>query len=167
MIAIECPRENDVLEAIAFGRWSAEGSAELVAHAAGCAICRDVVEVALALHDDRQAAMRDAHPPTAGVVWWRSTVRARAEAAHTAMQPITVLQGVAGACMAGATAALAGIAWRWMDPADRIGDLLSRLAADHGAAGGVTFEHALLAVLGIAICLVLAPVALYFTLTDD
>ena len=105
-------------------------------------------------------------PPTAGVVWWRATVRARAEAAHTAMQPITVLQSVAGACAAGTTAALASVAWRWMDPADRIGDLLSRLAIDHGAAGGFTFQHALLAVLGIAICLVLAPVALYFTLTD-
>jgi len=166
MTAIECGREDEVVEAIAFGRWSVERSPELVAHAAGCAICRDVADVALALHDDREAVMGDAHPPTAGVVWWRATVRARAEAAHTAMQPITVLQGVAGACMAGATAALASAAWRWMDPADRIGDLLSRFAADHGAAGGFTFEHALLAVLGIAICLVLAPVALYFTLTD-
>jgi hypothetical protein len=167
MTAIECVHEHEVLDAIAFGRWSAERSPELVAHAADCAVCRDVADVARALHDDREAAMRDAHPPTAGVVWWRATVRARAEAARTAMQPITVLQGVAGACMAGATAALATVAWRWMDSADRIGDLLSRFVAERGVAGGFSFEHALLAVLGIAVCLVLAPVALYFTLTDD
>jgi hypothetical protein len=164
---LDCPREHEVLEAIAFGRWSAGG--ELAAHVAACATCRDVAEVARALHDDRDAAMRDAHPPTAGIIWWRATIRARAEAAHTAMQPITVLQGIAGACVAGATAALAAAAWRWLDSADRIGDVVSRFALERGgaAASAFTFEHAMIVVCGIAACLVLAPLALYFTLADD
>jgi hypothetical protein len=160
----DCPREQDIVEAVAFGRW--ERDAELKAHAGRCAICRDLVEVVHALHDDRAALIGEAHPPTAGVVWWRATIRARAEAAHTAMQPITVVQGIAGACVAGATAALATVAWRWMEPADRVGDLLLRLAVDRGAAP-FTIEHALLAVAGVAACLVLAPLALYFTLADD
>jgi hypothetical protein len=161
---IECPREQEIVDAIGFGRWGAD--AELIAHAGRCAICGEVVEVARALHDDRAVLMREAHPPTAGMVWWRATIRARAEAAHTAMQPITLVQGVAGASVAGATAALVTLAWRWMEPADRIGNLLSRLALDRGAAP-FTIEHALVAVIAVAACLVLAPLALYFTLADD
>ena len=160
----DCPREHDIVEAVGFGRWGRD--VELSAHADRCAICRDLVDVAHALHDDRTALMREAQPPTAGVVWWRATIRARAEAAHTAMQPITVVQAIAAACVAGATAALATLVWRWMEPADRVGDLLLRLAVDSGAAP-FTMEHALLAVAAVAACLVLAPLALYFTLADD
>jgi hypothetical protein len=166
----ECPRESDVFEAVALGRWSNLRDSELAAHVAACAICRDLVEVAHALHDDREAACREAHPPTAGMVWWRATIRARAEAAHTAMQPITVLQGIAGACVAGATAALATVAWRWMQATDRVGELVSRIAIDGGSlasASAFGFEHALVLLLALAACLVLAPLALYITLADD
>jgi len=159
-----------VFEAVAFGRWSDRHDPELAAHAAACAICCDLVEVARALHDDREVACREAHPPTAGMVWWRATIRARAEAAHTAMQPITVWQGIAGACLAGATAALATVAWRWLQTADRVGDLFSRIAIDRGSlasASAFGVEHALVVLLGLAACLVLAPLALYITLADD
>jgi hypothetical protein len=166
--AVDCPREGDVFEAIAFGRWGDRREPELAAHVAGCAICRDLAEVASALHHDRESACREAHPPTAGMVWWRATIRARAEAAHTAMQPITVLQGIAGASAAGATAALATLAWRWVDAADRVSDLVSRLAIDRGGlASAFGFEHALVVLLGLVACLVLAPLALYITLADD
>jgi len=50
-------------------------------------------DVALALRDDRAALCREAQPPAAGMVWWRATIRARADAARTAAQPISVLQG--------------------------------------------------------------------------
>jgi hypothetical protein len=168
--AVDCPREGDVFEAIAFGRWGDRREPELAAHVAGCAICRDLAEVASALQHDRESACRAAHPPTAGMVWWRATIRARAEAAHTAMQPMTVLQGIAGACVAGATAALATLAWRWVDATDRVGDLVSRLAIDRGgltSASAFGFEHALALMLGLVACLVLAPLALYITLADD
>jgi hypothetical protein len=161
---IDCPRETEVFEAIAFGRLTGAAEPELTAHAASCAVCRDLVLVARALHDDREAACREAHPPTAGMVWWRATIRARAEAAHTAMQPITVLQGIAGACVAGATAALATIAWRSADAAGRLGDLFSYFAVERGGFG---FEHALIVLVGLVACLVLAPLALYITLADD
>jgi hypothetical protein len=104
------------------------------------------------------------------MVWWRATIRARAEAAHAAMQPITVLQGIAGACAAGATAALVTLAWRWVDAADRVGDLVSRIAIDRGSlasASAFGVEHAVVVLIGLAACLVLAPLALYITLADD
>jgi len=165
---IECPRETDVFEAIAFGRLTDASEPELTAHAASCPVCRDLVTVARALHEDREAACREAHPPTAGMVWWRATIRARAEAARTAMQPITVLQGIAGACVAGATAALATIAWRSADATSRISDLFSYVAFERGAlTSGFGFEHALMVLVGLAACLVLAPLALYITLADD
>jgi hypothetical protein len=167
---VECPREDEVFEAIAFGRWAERRDAELAAHAAACRVCGDLVAVARALHDDRDAACREAHPPAAGTVWWRATIRARAEAARTAMRPITVLQAVAAACVAGATAALATVAWRTIHAADRLGDLVSQFASGRGdlvAATSFGVEHALMLVVGLAACLVLAPLALYFTLADD
>jgi hypothetical protein len=163
----ECPREHEVFDAVALGRWPGVDG-DLAAHVAGCAICRDLADVAGALHDDGAAAMREAQPPGAAAVWWRATIRARADAARTAMKPIGVLQGIAGACVAGATAALATIGWQSVDGADRIGALVSRFATDQGAAtSGFTVAHVFVLVVGLAACLVLAPVALYLTLAGN
>jgi hypothetical protein len=168
-LIMDCGREADVLEAVAFGRWP-DHAAELVAHVATCPACADLVEVARALHDDREAACREALVPGAGMVWWRATIRARADAARTASRPITVAQGVAGACAAGLTCGLAGIGWRSVHWADRFGELATRLATRRGdltSASMLAMEHALPLVLVLAACLVLAPLALYITLADD
>lgn len=166
---VDCGREADVLEAVAFGRWP-DHAAELVTHVAACAVCADLADVARALHDDREAACREAPVPAAGIVWWRATIRARADAARTASRPITVAQGVAGACAVGLTCGLAGIAWRSLHWADRLGELATRLATrrdDLAYASTLAMEHALPLVLALAACLVLAPLALYITLADD
>ena len=166
-VVMECEREADVLEAVAFGRWP-DLAAELVTHVAACAVCADLVDVARALHGDREAACREAPVPAAGMVWWRATIRARADAARTASRPITVAQGVAGACAVGLTCGLASIAWRSVHWADRFGDLATRLATDRvDFASMLAMEHALPLVLALAACLVLAPLALYITLADD
>jgi len=98
---IECAREAEVMDAVAFGRWPEHMDEGLTTHAATCTVCGDLVEVVRALHDDRDAACREAPVPAAGMVWWRATIRARAEAARTATQPSTVLQGIAAACAVG------------------------------------------------------------------
>jgi hypothetical protein len=148
----DCGRENEVMEAIAFGRWPAQ-CPELAAHAASCVICADVVAVARALHEDREHLCREAHPPAAGMVWWRATIRARAEAARTATQPISILQGVAGACIAGAAAGLVTVAWQsW-----HWSYWINSLASGHG----------LPILLAVATGVVFAPLALYLTLADD
>src|SRR5262249_26372830 len=62
---VECPHETAVFEAIAFGRLTAACEPELTRHAESCPVCHDLVEVARALHEDREALCREAHPPTA------------------------------------------------------------------------------------------------------
>ena len=167
--SVECPREADVFEAVAFGRWP-EHCPDLVAHASTCAICADLVEVAHALHHDRDALCRQARPPAAGMVWWRATIRARADAARTATQPISVLQGIAGACVVGAAAGVVSVAWQSIHWVDRLGDMAMRLArgrADIASASAFATGHGLPVLLALAAGLVLAPLALYFTLADD
>ena len=167
--ASECSREADVLEAVAFGRWP-EQCAELVTHVASCAVCADLVEVARALRDDREWLCRAAQPPTAGMVWWRATIRARADAARTATQPISVLQGVAGACIVGAAAGLATVAWRSIQWFDRIGELAMQFESHRdglASASAIAANHGLPILIAVAAGLVLAPLAIYFTLADD
>ena len=43
---IECPRETDVLDAVASARWPHRVPRELADHVSACAICTDVVTVA-------------------------------------------------------------------------------------------------------------------------
>jgi hypothetical protein len=163
--ASDCPREADVLEAIAFGRWP-EQCAELVAHASSCAVCADLVEVARALREDREWLCRGAQPPAAGMVWWRATIRARADAARTATQPISVLQGIAGATIVGAVAGLVTVGWRSAHWIERIADLAVQLHSGNADAASAS-ALALPVLLTIAAGLVLAPLAIYFTLADD
>ena len=165
----ECAREAEVMEAVAFGRWP-EQCGDLAAHVSACETCADVLEVARALHDDREWLSRGAQPPSAGIVWWRATIRARAEAARTATQPISVLQGVAGACTVGAAAGLVTVAWQSMRWVDRIGELALELEsrrAGIASASAVAAGHGLPILLAVAAGLVLAPLALYLTLADD
>jgi hypothetical protein len=103
-------------------------------------------------------------------VWWRATIRARADAARTVTQPISVLQGIAGACIVGGAAGLVTVAWQSMHWVDRFGDMAAQLhsrRADIAAASTLAGGHALPLLLAVAAGLVLAPLALYFTLADD
>jgi hypothetical protein len=168
-MTIECVREADVLEAVGFGRWP-EQCGDLAAHVSSCQVCADVLEVARALHDDRDRLCREAQPPSAGMVWWRATIRARAEAARTATQPISVLQGIAGACFVGAAAGLVTVAWHSMHWMDRIGELAVNLEsrrADISSAAALAAGYGLPILVAIACGLVLGPLALYLTLADD
>jgi hypothetical protein len=172
--ATECKREQDVLDAVAAGRWPDRCDDELRAHVAGCAICADVVDVARAFQDEHEIAWRHAQVPPSGRVWWRAEMRARHEAARKAAQPITFVQGVAGACAAGIAAALIGLVW----PAvwESLG-VLAALTSVKGAFDAGVLEIAsasaalppqILLSLGIALAagLVLTPLALYFVFSE-
>jgi hypothetical protein len=160
----DCPRESEILEAVAFGRLP-----QVREHLDTCASCAEAATIAGALRRDHAAALDEAHVPSAGAVWWRATIRARAEAARTVSQPITMLQGIAGACAVGLAAAFAGVAWRWMQTFTSAGDFFVRLDArrDEIAAASALLQYALPLTLGLAACLVVAPLALYFALSDD
>src|SRR5262245_52513735 len=93
----ECPREADVVEAIAAGTWPMLGSTELAQHAESCPVCREVAAVGVELHRDYQATLAAAHVPSAGLVWWRAQLRARQQVVETAGRPITYVHAAAGA----------------------------------------------------------------------
>jgi len=169
---IECARESESMDAVASGRWPAQCDPALVTHVAACAVCADLVEIARALRDDRDAACREALLPAAGMVWWRATIRARADAARSATQPMTAVQGIAGACAVGLAGALASIAWRSLHRltlTDRFGEAIAQIATrclDVTAASAIALEHGLLILLVLVGCM-LAPLALYIAIADE
>lgn len=63
------------------------------------------------MREDHDALCRDAKIPSAGLVYWRASIRARAEAARKVEQPFTIVHGLTAAAVAGVGAALARYAW--------------------------------------------------------
>ena len=99
MSRIECQHESEILDAVASGRWPERMDADLHAHATSCAICSELAMVSASYRDDFDVAMREAPVPSAGLVWWKSELRACREAVRVASRPITLVQGIAGACV--------------------------------------------------------------------
>jgi hypothetical protein len=152
---VECPRETDVLDAVISGRWPEGCDAELHAHTAVCPLCAEVALIAAVLRSDREHAARGAHVPASAQVWWRASMRARAEATRAAMRPITLIQGLAAASTVGVGAALLGSmhvpGWNgWV-----------------ATASALVHTQTLPLVLVISACVLLAPVAVYLMVSDD
>lgn len=164
-MTIECPREQEALEVAYAGTWPDGCDQELRAHVSSCAICRDVVRVASAILDDQRHAPPVAHIPGSGIAWWRAQMRARAEAARAASTPITVVQGIAAACIVGMGVALAGAAFPWISSWFAVADVVPAL---EGAASDASAIVSLSRWLPLAavVSLLLAPVAIYFAVTD-
>lgn len=161
---LQCPREDDVLDALASGRWPHRAGAELVDHVASCGICRDVITVASAIQADHDDAWREANVPSSGQMWWRAEMRARQDAILEASRPVNVVQGVA-AFFALAVAAVVGwSAW----PSVR--SLFSATTSSGDAQAAVTTAFASPVLMPIAIVmgafLILAPVAIYFVMSE-
>ena len=106
MGTVDCPREQDVLDALAAGRWPARCEDELRAHVAECGVCADVIEVVKPMREAHDELWPTIQIPPAGTVWWRAQLRARQEAARNASRPITVAQVLAGVA---AVVALVGV----------------------------------------------------------
>jgi len=159
-INIECPREGDVLDALASARWPHRVERELSDHVASCAICQDVVAVASAIQADHDHAWREASVPSSGQMWWRAEMRARQDAVREASRPITVAQGVAALF----ALTLAGVAAWFAWPTVR--GVLSSL----GLAGDAqtTFASPMLIPLAVAMgaLLIIAPLAIYFVVSE-
>ena len=160
MTIIECPRESDVLDALASARWPHRVDRELTDHVASCDICSDVLTVAEAMQDDSDAAWREASVPSSGQVWWRAEMRARQEAIREASRPITVAYGVAA--LAGLALMIAAGWFMW--PA--IHSYVASFALPDVPA--MTAPPLLLPLLvALGALLVIAPVALYLVLSDE
>ena len=146
---IECPRESDVLDALASARWPDRVDAELAQHVAACGICQDVIAVAAAMQEDNDAAGREANVPSSGQMWWRAEMRARQAAIREASRPVTVAQSVAALLALVVVGAAGWFAW----------PTIQGLIATPP-------PFLLPLAIGLLALLVATPVALYFVLSE-
>ena len=168
--ALDCPKEQVVVNAVLSGHWPDGVDEGLIAHASECVTCREIANVSLLLREDNDAARFDMHVPAAGQVWWRAAVRARLESTHAAARPITWMHGITGAIVFGVMLAVVTAVWPMLPEA--IGSIKT-IARDYlpsaevASALAVGFRQSLLiGAIGAAL-LVLTPLALYFVLSDD
>src|SRR5262245_65548437 len=161
----ECRREQEVFEAVSNGQWPASADADLRSHVEMCAICKDVVEVAHALIHDNRLASDGVQLPSAGLVWWRSELRARREAMRAAERPLKLVHAFGTACGLGVFAALVMQLSPWTrQMARQMFATIADLSVSETAA--TLMQQHLPLVLGLGVLLVLAPVAVYFVFSD-
>ena len=166
-----CPHEVEVVASLLDRRCLHIDDDALAAHVEGCEICREVAELTRVMSADHEKTRREIRVPAAGQVWWRAAVRARLEAVHSAARPLTWSHGIAGACAIGVAMALLGFAWPVVRGA--AGWIIERAldAAPLGAAAATlvtTSAHGNVALMFVAaVCILFAPVALYFALSDE
>jgi heme A synthase len=158
---IECPRESDVLDAVASARWPYRVPRELADHVSACAICTDVVTVAEAMRADHDAVWQQADIPSSGQMWWRAEMRARQEAIRKASRPITIAQGVAALLTLAAAVTAGRFGWAWIRQQMPAFDFASI------SAQAMTSPLAVSLVVALGALVVIAPVALYLVLSDE
>ena len=170
MTATQCSREEQMVQAVLSGAWPNRCDRELTLHAAACEVCSEVAVVGTLLREDHDHARGEVHVPAAGQVWWRAAIRARLETSQAATQPITWLHGLTAAITIGLMLAALGIIWPSLADATVwakaivVGSVPSGDVT--GAVVGALRQSFVVAVVAAA-CLVIAPLALYFALSDD
>jgi hypothetical protein len=161
----ECRREQEVIEAVLTGQWPGSSDTDLRSHVEMCAICKDVVSVVHALNQDNKLASSGIQLPSAGLVWWRSELRARREAVRAAERPLRLAHAFGAACGLGVFAALVMQLSPWTRQlARQMFAGFAQLSVSETAAA--LMQQHLPIVLGLGVLLVLAPVALYFVFSD-
>ncbi len=139
-----CERESEVIESLRSGRIEPD----LRSHANECSSCADLIDVAGALLDDRRTLMRNAQLPGSGLMWWRTSMRARQESAKRAMIAARIVQAALVF-----VAVVGAMAWTGVGPTELHGVLLS-------------ISRLTLPLAGVAVLLILAPVAVYFVVQE-
>jgi len=138
-----CGYEAEVLRAVAGGHIDDE----LREHIAACDGCADLLSVASAVAEDRRALMREAPIPSSGLMWWRTSMRAREEARRMAVRAATLVQAALIAVAVIVAVVVLGVTL----PPVHI-DIRPLLT---------------IPVFAFVAWLILAPVAVYFTVTED
>jgi hypothetical protein len=165
----ECSREQDVLDALSAGRWPDRCDPDLRAHVTSCRLCTDLADVATALIDDHDSAWREARVPPSGVVWWRAQLRAREEAARAAGRPLAFIQGVAASLAVWLVVAL----WRAVPPGYLstwravVAELIPDVTFTMPDVARLTAAIPLSVLLILGAWLLLAPIAIYFAVSDE
>lgn len=137
-----CPREHALVAAVR-GRIGRNLSSGEQRHVVECSTCREAMAITAAFAGD----LRDEAGPTvtAEVVWFKAQLKARAEREELTSRPVFVVHALAGAAVAGAIAAVAGV-------------LGGFDVAAHATRG---------VVLAFAVWLLIAPVAVYLAVTEE
>lgn len=165
----ECPREEEVVNAVLSGAWASIDDEELSVHAVQCAVCGEVAAVSALLREDAELARREVAVPAAGQVWWRAAVRARLERTQAATQPITLMHGITAAIAIGMLLAILGMAWPTIagnvQEAKALVTVMLPNGEVTGAVIGALRQSLALAVI-VAAGLIITPLALYFALSD-
>lgn len=177
MKAPECPREQEVINAIVTARWPDRCDESLSQHAGECEVCKELVEIASVLRVDRDGRDAEMSLPSAGQVWWRAAIRARLEASQRVARPLSWVFGISVACAVGLTIAVVQLMWSpvrqawgssnpgawtsWFGLAEW-GRLLPTLRDLTPLTTTIAFV-----LLGVTAFLLLAPLALYFALSDE
>ena len=152
MSRLECNREQDILDAVASGRWPERADAELRLHTKSCRICTEVALISMLYQEDYSVALDQARVPSSGLVWWKSELRARQEALRAASRPIEMVQGVSVACVISVVVvALALIASQF-----GLGEISAFLQ-----------QQPLILWLAIGAVAALTPIALYFVYSGE
>ncbi len=170
MTVDHCSREEHVVQAVLSGAWPGRCDRELTAHAADCEICSEVAAVAALLREDHDHARYEVQVPAAGQVWWRAAIRARLETAQASTQPMTWLHGVTAAITIGIMLALIGVIWPSITGAADWARALIVAGVPRGEVAGIVvgaLRQSFIVAVVAGACLVLAPLALYFALSDD
>ena len=168
--AFDCPREQDVVNAVLGGTWPDRCDDSLVSHAAHCPTCREVAQVSVLLREDVDHARVEMVVPAAGQIWWRAAVRARLESTHAAARPMTWMHAITGAIVLGVFLAAVTAVWPMLPGVITTIRALSlelfpSPEVTKAIAGGLA-QIAGLAIIAAAL-MVIAPLALYFALSDD
>jgi hypothetical protein len=158
---LTCPREPELLDLLALGR---RPHGELASHVDACTPCAELLAVAGAIFEDASSAMRRAPIPSSGGVWWRIERRAREEAALTATRTVSLVQiATVVATVAIAIVLVGGLPTiaNWIGSLDlSLPSIASLTRADNAF-------WSLPLLLGLATLLTIAPVAIYFAVTEE
>jgi hypothetical protein len=170
MTSHECPNEQVIVNAVLSGHWPHDCDDSLIAHSKECSTCREVASVSLLLREDSDYSRIEMHVPAAGQVWWRAAVRARLESTHAVARPITWMHGITGAIVVGVVLAVGTAVWPMLPEAVTMArtmarDYLPNAEVANALAGGI--RASLMIGAAAAALLVLAPLAVYFALSDD
>ena len=167
---MDCPHETSVVSAVLSGAWPQRCDEALVAHAADCETCAEVAGVAVLLREDVEHSRIEAHVPAAGQVWWRAAVRARLESSHAATRPMTWMHGITAAFVLGVVLAAVTALWPRVPALLAIvRSIATNYAPSEDATAAIAGSLRISVLLGgfAAIFMVVAPLAIYFALSDD
>ena len=158
-----CVHEAAVATAVAAGRWPEGAAATLREHVAACEVCTEVVQIAGAMAGMQSELLEQANLPSAGQIWWRAKMRARAEAARAAQRPILFVQALTATCALVAFTALGAAIWPWIVRAAARLELPQLPGSLAWASAGVPLPAmVLLGALAVA-----APIAIYLVVARE